>query len=291
VEIEYMVAPKGIKEVNGVVEIEFIRMKMGDIDSSKRRRPIPIDGSEHVLEFDTLISAIGQRPDLPADFRIPIDYGTDVTVNPAEGIFIGGDLLTGPKTVIDAIASGRRGAVLVDRFLGGKGDIDQVFVEKDSPRLGNFSNGKNMEQGRTSIQMLPAQERISNFSEANLGLDEPAAMTEAGRCLGCDLRFQIETAVLPPERWLGLTGENIQSLPQTEGVYVLYDEQKEVYQITGVENIRQAIMEEFEKGGMAIYFSYEEDEMFTTKERQLMQQYMKKHGKMPPGNDIMDELF
>jgi NADPH-dependent glutamate synthase beta subunit-like oxidoreductase/NAD-dependent dihydropyrimidine dehydrogenase PreA subunit len=291
VEIEYMVAPKGIKEVNGVVEIEFIRMKMGDIDSSKRRRPIPIDGSEHVLEFDTLISAIGQSPDLPADFRIPSDYGTEVNVNPAEGIFIGGDLLTGPKTVIDAIASGRRGAVLVDRFLGGKGDIDLVFVEKDSPRLGNFSNGKNMEQGRTSIQMLPAQERISNFSEASLGLDEPAAMTEAGRCLGCDLRFQIETAVLPPERWLGLTEENIQGLPQTEGVYVLYDEQKEVYQITGVENIRQAIMEEFEKGGMAIYFSYEEDEMFTTKERQLMQQYMKKHGKMPPGNDLMDDLF
>jgi hypothetical protein len=193
--------------------------------------------------------------------------------------------------VIDAIASGRRGAVLVDRFLGGKGDIDQVFVEKDSPRLQNLSKGKNMEQGRTLIQMLPAQERISNFSEVSLGFDKPTAMTEAGRCLGCDLRFHIETAVLPPERWLGLTEENIQSLPQTEGVYVLYDEQKEMYQITGVENIRQAIMEEFEKGGMAMYFSYEEDEMFTTKERQLMQQYMKKHGKMPPGNDVMDELF
>jgi formate dehydrogenase beta subunit len=292
VNIQYMVAPKRIKEASdGGVEIEFIRMKMGDVDSTKRRRPVPVEGSEHVIEFDTVISAVGQSPDVPVGFSIASDYRTEMNVNPAEGVFIGGDLLTGPKTVIEAVASGRRGAVLVDRFLGGEGHIDQVLVEKEAPRLWTGSDGTNIDQGHVLIPMLAVQERISNFSEVTLGLDKSAAIVEASRCLGCDLRFQIRPAVLPPERLLVLTEENIQSVPEAEGVYVLYDEQKEVYQISGVENIRQAIIEEFQKGSLAKYFSHEVDEMFTAKERQLIQQYMKKHGKMPPGNDITDELF
>ena len=105
------------------------------------------------------------------------------------------------------------------------------------------------------------------------------------------MRFRIEPVVLPPERWLVFSEEIIQDLPETEGVYVLYDEQKEIYQITGVENIRQELMEEYEKGTVPKYFSYEEDQMFTGKERQLIQQYMKKHGKMPTGNDELDDLF
>jgi formate dehydrogenase beta subunit len=291
VKIEYLVAPKTLKKDNGVVTVEFIGMKMGEMDASKRRRPVPVEGSEHTRVFDTVISAIGQRPDVPPGFPISLDIEREMDVNPAEGIFIGGDLLKGPKTVIDAIASGRRGAVLVDRFLGGQGDIDQVFVDREAPGLWAGRDGIDMDRGRALIPVLDVKERTSSLSEVSLGLNSKEAMIEAGRCLGCDLRFQIKPVVLPPERWLALTKENIQGLPEAEGVYVLYEGQKEVYQITGVENLRQAMIEEFEKGGMATYFSYEEDEMFTAKERQLMQQYMKKHGKMPPGNDVMDELF
>ena len=98
-------------------------------------------------------------------------------------------------------------------------------------------------------------------------------------------------AVLPPERWLVFCGENVEKVPEKEGVYVLYDEQKEIFQISGVENIRRELHEELEKGGADRFFSYEEDEMYTGRERQLIQQYMKKHGKMPPGNDDLDDLF
>ena len=98
-------------------------------------------------------------------------------------------------------------------------------------------------------------------------------------------------AVLPPERWLVFCGENVEKVPEKEGVYVLYDEQKEIFQISGVENIRRELHEELEKGGVDRFFSYEEDEMYTGRERQLIQQYMKKHGKMPPGNDDLDDLF
>ncbi len=96
---------------------------------------------------------------------------------------------------------------------------------------------------------------------------------------------------MPPESCLALAEENIQDLPEGEGVYLLYDEAREVYKISGVENLRQALSEESKAGGAARYFSYEEDPMFTMKERQLVQQYMKKNGAMPPGNMELDDLF
>ena len=142
------------------------------------------------------------------------------------------------------------------------------------------------------MPVLTAEKRAHSFSEVSLGFDAKTAVQEAGRCLECDLRFQIEPVVLPPEKSLILSEENIQEIPEKEGVYVLYDEDKKVYQITGVENIRQELMQECEKGSGAVrYFSYEEDQMYTSKERQFIQQYMKEHGKMPPGNEEVDELF
>ena len=291
INIEYQVAPQKIENVNGSLEVEFIRMKMGEPDASKRRRPVPIEGSEYRLRFDTVITAIGQRSEVPDGFGIPADNGKERKVNPVKGVFIGGDLLTGPRTVIDAIAGGRKGAILIDRYLGGEGDIDEAFIEREPVQLWAGPDAGHIEQGRVLMPMLPVEERTSGFKEVNLGLDHQMAITEAGRCLGCDLRFNIQPVVLPPELWLILDEKNIMDLPETEGVYVLYDEKKEISQISGVENIRREIMAEYEKGGMARFFSYEEDEMFTTKERQLIQQYMKKHGKMPPGNDEMDDLF
>lgn len=72
---------------------------------------------------------------------------------------------------------------------------------------------------------------------------------------------------------------------------MLYGEKKEIYKIIGVENIHQALLEEYQNGSTARYFYYEEDPMFTSRERQLIQQYMKKYGKMPPGNDELEDLF
>lgn len=289
--IEFMVAPGRIGETAEGVEIEFIRMRLEEIGAGRRPRPIPIEGSEHTREFDTVITAIGQTSEVPAGVDIPLGDRMEMTLDRDRGVFIGGDLLTGPKTVIDAIAAGRRGATLVDHFLGGEGDIEQKFVEQ-AP-VGKFPahDSVNLDRARALMPMLPVKGRVSNASEVCLGLDRQTAAMEAGRCLGCDLRFLIKPPALPPERWVHLEEGNIQGLPEAEGVYVLYDEQKSVYQITGVENIREAMREEYEKGGVARYFTYEEDEMFTSKERQLIQKYMKKHGRMPPGSDEMDELF
>ncbi|MDY7038317.1 MAG: FAD-dependent oxidoreductase, partial [Thermodesulfobacteriota bacterium] len=273
INIEYQVAPKKIENVNGSLEVEFIRMKMGAPDASKRPRPIPMDGTEYRLKFDTVITAIGQRSAVPEGFGIPADEGKERKVNPVKGVFLGGDLLTGPRTVIDAIAGGRKGAILIDKYLGGEGDIDEVSMKREPVQLWAGPDAGHIEQGRVLMPVIPTEERTSTFKEVNLGLDHQMAINEARRCLGCDLRFNIQPVVLPPEPWLVLDEKNIMDLPETEGVYVLYDEKKEIYQVSGVENIRLEIMEEYEKGGMARFFSYEEDEMFTSKERQIIQQY------------------
>ena len=241
------------------------------------------------MEADTVIVAIGQRAEVPEEVRIPADARARMELDRARGIFLGGDLLTGPKTVIDAIASGRDGAALIDRYLGGDGNMDQLFAIKGVAPL--WTGAGSAEGTRALMPALPAKERVSNFEEVCLGLEKEAAIAEASRCLRCDLRFHIVQPVLPPERWLAFSEENIKEVQDLEGVYILYSENKEIYKICGVENIRKALLEELENRTVVRYFDYEEDPMFTGRERQLTQQYMKKTGKMPPGNSDLDDLF
>jgi len=158
-------------------------------------------------------------------------------------------------------------------------------------KLKRKAGGVDMVQARVVMPTLPAPLRISSFSEIRRGWEAPIALAEASRCLECDLRFHIKPDVIPPEDRLMFDEETIRHLPEQEGVYIFYDDQKEVCQIGGVENLREALLEEYQKGVRINYFSYEEDPMFTQKERQLIQQYVKKHGKMPPGNDSLDDLF
>jgi len=292
IKIECQVAPMVIEKQAEGLDVEFVRMKMGDIDESGRRRPMPIKGSEFRRGFDTVVSAIGQHSEgveginvsaIKADRRMEVDR--------SRGIYIGGDFLTGPNTVIDAIASGRKAAFMIDRFLGGNGEIEVSKSDGKSPGLLAQVRAVDMDGSRAVMPRVPVDERLSAFSEVDLGFNEAVAVREAGRCLECDLRFKIKPPVLPPESMMALTKEVVANISEAEGVYILFDKEKAVYKISGVENIREALLEEIRGGSSAAYFDYEEDQMFTGKERQLTQQYMKQHGEMPPGNSELDDLF
>jgi len=116
IDIQFLVAPNKVLTDNGkVVGVECIRMKLGDIDASGRRRPIPIEGSEFTVELDTLIPAIGERPDtsyITEKDNLKISKWDTIVVNEEslstdrKGVFAGGDVVTGPKTVVEAIAAG-----------------------------------------------------------------------------------------------------------------------------------------------------------------------------------------
>ena len=125
VKIEFLVAPKKILGENGRVSaVECIRMQLGELDESGRRKPIPIEGSEFTREMDMVILAIGEAPDLeflPKEIERNVN-GT-VWVNPItmetnlQGVFAGGDAVTGPASVIEAIRAGKCAAESIENYL------------------------------------------------------------------------------------------------------------------------------------------------------------------------------
>ncbi|GAI22089.1 unnamed protein product, partial [marine sediment metagenome] len=188
----------------GLVRMECIRMELGGPDASGRRRPEPIKGSEFTMEFNTIIAAIGQRPDIPPEFGLQtgrantIEVAPDTLMTSKEGVFAGGDAVTGPSVVVEAIAAGRKAAESIDKYLDGNGIIDEVLVDTEeiNPYLGQDDDFAYMR--RAQMPSLPVAQRLEGFSEIELGLDKEAAVEEAKRCLKCPLRLQISSSWLPP---------------------------------------------------------------------------------------------
>ena len=123
IEILFLVAPTRVKREDGQLKVTCIRMELGEPDNSGRRQPVPIEGSEFNEEFDTLITAIGQAPQMPAGFGVRIGRGSTIQVDPVTlttnraGVFAGGDAVTGPATVTGALAAGRLAAPRIDDYL------------------------------------------------------------------------------------------------------------------------------------------------------------------------------
>ncbi|MBA7670050.1 NADPH-Fe(3+) oxidoreductase subunit beta [subsurface metagenome] len=195
VEFHFLAAPSGIISRNGKVKLECVHMKLGAVDASGRQRPEPIEGSEFTMDFDTVISAIGQRPEVPSSFDLPTGQGNTIQVNTdtlatgKEGIFAGGDAVTGPATVIEAIAEGRQAAISIDKYLGGGGDIDEVLAPPEEGELSPLEEAEEEKQ-RPEIPTLPVDQRLGSFAGVELGLNEELAIEEAKRCLRCDLEEQ-----------------------------------------------------------------------------------------------------
>lgn len=189
--IEFLAAPTRIERKDGAVELICIRMELGAVDASGRRRPVPIEGSEFSSIFDTVIAAIGQMPEAPEQFDLPLGRGNAFQVDPytlatsREGVFAGGDAVTGPATVIEAIAAGRQAATSIDKYLGGSGVIDEKLVPPEEVEtLPEIEEG---EKHRCPIPTMPLSQRLGNFAEVELSLSEEIAIEEARRCLRCDL--------------------------------------------------------------------------------------------------------
>jgi len=191
VKIEFLAAPIRIASRNGTVELTCIRVELGAVDESGRRRPVPIEGNEFSLPFDTVIAAIGQVPEAPEKFGLPLERGNTIQVDDdtlattKEGVFAGGDAVTGPATVIEAIAAGRQAAVSIDKYLGGSGIIDEALAPPEE--IGTLTELEEGEKHRISIPTLTLSKRLCSFAEVELGLGEEMAIEEAKRCLRCDL--------------------------------------------------------------------------------------------------------
>jgi hypothetical protein len=184
-------------------------------------------------------------------------------------IFTTGDM-TSPSelSVPDLVLARRTAAENVDKFLGGGGDLMRDFSGPEAPP--------------TCIG------RIDRF--AYLDRKEDDAEYEAARCLHCNLRLFMSDVTFPPEEWLALSNENMEKIPESEGVYVLLDDEGNTIKIKGTMNLRVDISNELDS--KAKFFKFEEDQMFSQRENELLQQYLQKHGEMPGGGeDELDDLF
>lgn len=196
IEIVFLAAPSRIFVGDGELKLENVRMRLGEPDGSGRRRPEPIKGSEYITPYDTVIAAIGQRPEIPEGFGVSIGRGNTITADAEslatdkEGVFAGGDAVSGPASVIEAIAAGRRGASAIDKYLGGDGDIDEVLAP---PQDRVVPLTRSSEDDRFVSPELEVAERTDNFEEVEMGLSQEQARREAMRCLMCDLMYQVET--------------------------------------------------------------------------------------------------
>jgi len=205
VDIQFLTAPTEVltRGQDGRLEgVECIRMELGEPDESGRRRPVPIPGSEFVQELDTLIVAISEQPEIPFPFRDPkteikirlskwntIEVDPETLATDQEGVFAGGDVVTGPNTVIDAIAAGKVAARSIDRWMRGL-PLRRYRSRRERPpvridRARAISKKIPSRSVRPEMPHLPIEER-KGFKEVELGLTEEMAVREARRCLRCD---------------------------------------------------------------------------------------------------------
>jgi formate dehydrogenase (NADP+) beta subunit len=200
VKFHYLVLPVKVLAKDGRVSgIECIRMELGEPDKSGRRRPIPVEGSNFVIETDAVVPAIGQTcvvdcvlPDecSISDWKsMNVDELTFESSKP--GIFGGGDCVTGPATLIAALAAGKKAARYIMQFVeeGTCNVTDQDLIEKTISQLGVFNwkePGPFAAQTRKlELKTLEPEVRIKSFDEVEFGPSPAEALREANRCLRC----------------------------------------------------------------------------------------------------------
>ncbi|HUS93505.1 MAG TPA: NADH-ubiquinone oxidoreductase-F iron-sulfur binding region domain-containing protein [Phycisphaerae bacterium] len=194
VEMHFLVAPVAIEGDGRVQAVRCCEMELGEADESGRRRPVPRPGGEVTIPTDCVIVAIGQGAELDfagaaGDSAGPVVSRGRLAVHPVtqrsgEGnVFAGGDAVTGPATIIEAVAAGQRAAQAIDRLLGGKGELP--------PDTGFASRSRTDEAAaaapRQPVRSMPPRMRKGNFAEVLKGYSARAARAEACRCLRCDL--------------------------------------------------------------------------------------------------------
>jgi len=195
IELRVLVAPKSITKRNGRLSLELDECELKEFDASGRRSPVPVEGCVITEEYDTIFAAIGQRPDLSFSQSverqrntIKADRMTLKTNLP--GVFAGGDAVTGPARVVDALAAGKRAAVEIDKYLAQmRGEApeeeyrEEISITMEVPE-------EVIKQPMEVMPKLPPEKRIKSFEEVELGFDEETARKECSRCLRCDVKIE-----------------------------------------------------------------------------------------------------
>jgi len=200
IRFEMLVTPlELLSEAGRLRGVRCIRNSLGKVDASGRRSPVATPGSEFDVDLDTLIVAVGEQPEtepvakmgFEVDRKGRVRTDIDTLRSTREGVFAGGDVVTGPSTIVDAIAAGRRGAEAIRRFLSGQelrrpAELcrPQTFLEPREPGQEELE-----EASRLEPPVIAVDRREKNFAEVEQGASLDEVLREAKRCLRCDLEF------------------------------------------------------------------------------------------------------
>ncbi len=214
VNIHYLASPVNIIGKNGKVSgMECVKMELGEPDDSGRRRPIPIKDSEYVINADVIIPAVSQEPDLtflPNKHKLNISKWNTLVANKSTmetnipGVFAGGDAVTGPNTVIDAIAQGHIAAESIDRFVSGKSQNRTAFPTRQFETEVQRNFKAQPKTKRAEMPMEDIKSRTTNFDEVEFGFEEAQAIAEAQRCLRCGPCSECYTCVPDCDKGLAI---------------------------------------------------------------------------------------
>ncbi|NJE54735.1 NAD(P)-binding protein [Thermococcus sp. 21S9] len=217
VEFLFLANPVRIIGDGRVEEVELIKMRLGEPDSSGRRRPVPIEGSEFRVKADNVILAIGQYCDeeflksLGIEARRGRAVVDEITLQTnVPGVFAGGDLVLGPSTVIESIATGRRAAVMIDLYLRGRLEKAREVLANPEKHIRELTEDRELyellldirpynhwrdvteedyretpRRPRVRPKLLDPKERAKGFEEVENTLSESEARSEASRCMSC----------------------------------------------------------------------------------------------------------
>ncbi len=207
VELRFLAAPTSIERTATGLSVKCLEMALGEPDRSGRARPVPVEGTDFSIEASLVIGAIGQSTNtqfLFHDLPVKLNKWGDVKVNGSTletsepKVFAGGDCVTGPATVIEAVAAGRRAARSMNQLLS------RGYVRAE-PAIYNCSRGSLEDLPRDEFESrpklarqvmpsLPAATRVTSFAEVESGYSQAEARAEAARCLrcGCKARFDCD---------------------------------------------------------------------------------------------------
>ena len=194
IRFQFLTTPTRVVGDRAVTGLEIQIQELGEYDSSGRRRPIPLEGSEYVMDVDIVIPAIGQMPDLSClngdspevnrnrTFKVGRKLDTS-----RPGVFAAGDAVLGPATVIEAVAQGNNVAMAVDAYLqDGRPESKEEWLAYREVEL-TYNMEDYADAKRAEMPTQTPKKRSKNFGEVELGLEAKVACAEAKRCLRCDL--------------------------------------------------------------------------------------------------------
>jgi heterodisulfide reductase subunit A-like polyferredoxin len=192
IQFSFLTAPTKLHKTEKDTYLQCIKMTLGEPDASGRRRPVVVTNSEYDVSCDYVIFAIGQELDtkLMDENNITLSKSGFIEVNPIslqaneEGVFAGGDAVSGPASAVEAIAAGHAAAVSIDRFLNNT-DLLIGREKKEQKKAEIPKESLRIPQTREQPPLLLIEERVKTFSEVDQGLSKDQVVREAQRCLNC----------------------------------------------------------------------------------------------------------